>query len=405
MQSSLNVTSRSWRFGAGISGLLLAIACMEDVARAETQGFVGVEGRTFFSDPLHVGQEDERVIPSLLSKVSHEWEGDRDRFRVSLFGRYEGADSGRSHVDVRELFWLREREWGEVRLGIAKEFWGVTESRHLVDIINQSDLVEDIDEEEKLGQPMVNVNLAIGEGEVRAFLLPMFRERSFPSAEERIRAPLPVSDAEIYDAGESEFSPDGAIRYRTTRGAWDVGVSEFYGTSREPRFVLDQGSLRPAYDRIHQQGLDIQYTSEGWLLKWEAMRRTGHGDVHATVGGVEYTVSNVGGSGADVGMLAEYLYDDRGASAPPTPFDDDVYAGVRVALNDEASTEGLFGVTVDRHSGERLWSAELSRRCSESWTVEAEVRAFSETKGGGVLRLFDRDDYVQIRVLRHFSRE
>ena len=46
---------------------------------------------------------------------------------------------------------------GRLLVGAAKVFWGTAESRHLVDIINQTDAVEDIDEEDKLGQPMVKV--------------------------------------------------------------------------------------------------------------------------------------------------------------------------------------------------------------------------------------------------------
>ena len=44
---------------------------------------------------------------------------------------------------------------GKFRVGVGKVFWGVTESQHLVDIINQTDLVENIDTEDKLGQPML----------------------------------------------------------------------------------------------------------------------------------------------------------------------------------------------------------------------------------------------------------
>ena len=43
-------------------------------------------------------------------------------------------------------------------IGINKVFWGgFAETRHLVNIVNRSDIVEDMDEEDKLGQPMVAV--------------------------------------------------------------------------------------------------------------------------------------------------------------------------------------------------------------------------------------------------------
>ena len=47
----------------------------------------------------------------------------------------------------------------ELRAGIGRVFWGVTESYHLVDVINQTDLVENVDRKDKLGQPLVNFTL------------------------------------------------------------------------------------------------------------------------------------------------------------------------------------------------------------------------------------------------------
>ena len=56
---------------------------------------------------------------------------------------------------------------------------GVTESRHLVDVLNQVDGVEDIDEEDRLGQPMINISTQRDWGSVDLFVLPGFRERTF----------------------------------------------------------------------------------------------------------------------------------------------------------------------------------------------------------------------------------
>ncbi len=74
---------------------------------------------------------------------------------------------------------------GETRVGVRRVFWGVTEFQHLVDIINQSDSVEDIDNEDKLGQPMINLSLVKDWGIVDFFVLPYFRERTFAGAEGR----------------------------------------------------------------------------------------------------------------------------------------------------------------------------------------------------------------------------
>ena len=57
----------------------------------------------------------------------------------------------RTHGDIRELAYVHARVMiGSFVVGIRKEFWGVTEFQHLVDVINQTDGVEDFDGEDKL---------------------------------------------------------------------------------------------------------------------------------------------------------------------------------------------------------------------------------------------------------------
>jgi hypothetical protein len=73
---------------------------------------------------------------------------------------------------VRELVWLKVSDTWELRAGTSKVFWGVAESQQLADNINQTDLVEDIDQEDKLGQPLVNLSLVRDWGNLDLFVLP-----------------------------------------------------------------------------------------------------------------------------------------------------------------------------------------------------------------------------------------
>ena len=100
-------------------------------------------------------------------------------FTTQLFVREDSMDDERSHADIRELSWLYYSDDWELRLGISKVFWGVAESQHLVDIINQTDAVENVDGEDKLGQPMINLTLIRDWGNVDLFVLPYLRERTF----------------------------------------------------------------------------------------------------------------------------------------------------------------------------------------------------------------------------------
>ncbi|TNF92123.1 MAG: hypothetical protein EP297_13965, partial [Gammaproteobacteria bacterium] len=171
-----------------IALFLLVSAASFSTSAGEWSGYVALEGRAFFHDGLASQQTQDQYSISFQPEYYTEWNNGRDSFTFEPFIRIDSRDDERTHADIRELIWIHAAEDWELRTGIGKVFWGVTESRHLVDIINQTDLVENLDGEDKLGQPMVNLSLIRGWGTVDFFLLPGFRERTFPGQSGRLRS-------------------------------------------------------------------------------------------------------------------------------------------------------------------------------------------------------------------------
>ena len=374
-------------------------------------GSASIESRLFPNDPAFPNQDDSFVTYSaaLEPEFVYETTGG-DRLTFVPFGRWDSEDDNRTHADIRTASWLRFGEGWDLVVGLDRVFWGVTESRHLVDIVNQTDAVENLDGEDKLGQPMVNLNVESAWGDISLFALPGFRERTFPASDARLSGPLPISDRATYDSGAENKRADFAIRWAKTLGGWDIGLSHFSGTSREPRLIpgLDGGGqpiLIPHYDVIEQTGLDLQLTTERWLWKLEAINRAGHGERFvAAVGGFEYSFYGVFGTAADLGLIAEYLYDNRdeNGQAPYTALQDDIFAGARLALNDEQSMEILAGAIVDRDSGATLVSVEASRRLSDRWTLELEGRFFTNVPQNDPLTAIASDDHITVRLNLYF---
>lgn len=322
------------------------------------------------------------------------------------FARASNRDSERSHVDIREAYIAdRSGDW-DYLVGVNRVFWGVAESRHLVNIINQTDAIEDTDDEDKLGQPMINIGLQKDWGRLDAFVLPGFRERTFAGSTGRLRAAETVDDDQaVFDSGAGTSHVDVAGRYSHYIGDWDVGVSLFHGLSREARLPLGTGGHRaPHYDLITQAGLDLQYTLDEWLWKFEGIAREGHGDPFAAmVGGFEYTVFQISDTNADLGLLAEMHWDDRDpASSPSTTFNSDLFVGSRLALNDIDDTTALVGSIVDVEDGTTSLSLEADTRLGDTWKVEAEARFLLNTPSGSDLELFERDSFLNLRLVRYF---
>ncbi|MDX1457559.1 MAG: hypothetical protein R3276_08200 [Marinobacter sp.] len=332
-------------------------------------------------------------------EVMHDWNNRRDFVRFQPYLRLDQHDPERTHGDLAELAWVHvSRRW-ESRVGVSKVFWGVTEGRHLVDIINQTDLVDQIDEEQKLGQPMVNVSTIQPWGVVDLFVLPGFRERTFPGEDGRPRLPVPVdADAARYESGAQQWRTDFAARWQLSWGDWQLALSHFSGTSREPRFTLNltpavvaslqtsgtlppdyQPRLIPIYEVIDQSGLELQYLHNSWLLKAEAISRSGQGQrFEAADIGFEYTQNAVFGSNIDIGWIGEYLWENR-PSLTASPYDQDWLVGTRFTFNDVSSSQILAGLLLDPHTHEKVLNIEASRRLGSQLSLSFEARYYMDT--------------------------
>jgi hypothetical protein len=377
-----------------------------DDAKGDWSGNIAGELRYFPNDPIDDKQfEGGNVSLSAQPEYYRSWDNGNQRFLFTPFARIDQHDEERTHADIRELAWTKVADTWELRAGIRKVYWGVTESQHLVDIINQSDLIENLDGEDKLGQPMVNLALIRDSGTLDLYLLPGFRERTFPGEDGRLRSGLVVdTDNTIYESGAKEKHADVALRWTQFLGAWDIGLSYFYGTSRDPSFIPnnDGSALLPVYEIINQTSIDLQATTDDWLWKLEIVSRNGQSDRYAALtGGFEYTFVGVFETSSDIGVIAEYLYDDRDDQAT-TPFANDLMIGTRITLNDEQSTEVLAGIITDLDKNSVLLNIEASRRLGDNWKLSLEARAYTNIETSDPLYSLREDGHLQAELAWYF---
>jgi hypothetical protein len=375
----------------------------------QLEGNIELEARFFTNDVDGGDRKDVNLSGSIDPVLIMLWNRGKHTVTVNPYYRWDLNDEARSHFDIRQLSWIGAFGNLELRVGIDKVFWGVTESAHLVDIINQDDGVEDIDGEDKLGQPLVSASYWSDYGTLTVFLMPYFRERTFAGPDGRPRGPLTIdTDRPTFGQGTNNWHPDWAVRYQNSFGIIDVAASYFSGFSRNPDFVPDIGGegepmLRPHYSIIRQVGLEVQATVGAWLFKFEGVnvdKRDGQ-DHQAFAAGFEYTFYQAFGSGADVGVITEYLWDSRGATGP-SPSESDIFVGVRWEGNDVKTTRVLAGVVFDLDSQSRLFFVEASRRIGSRWRITLDGRFFLTVPVTDPLFFIRRDDFVQLRLARFF---
>lgn len=371
-------------------------------------GYAALEFRGFPAEPLDRRQSYAEPSFQLQPEFRLDWDQPLLGVTFTPFFRYDYRDSERTHADIRELglSW-RHGNW-DTRFGVSKVFWGSLEAVHLVDVINQSDLVENPDGEEKLGQPMLNVSYQSEIGRWSFFCLPYFRERTFPGKDGRLRLhPRVVNDDPVFESSLEEWHPDFSLRWGHSIQSLDLGVYYFRGTTREPAYQLAfsgaEPVLRPVYDIVHQAGLDLQWAVSDWLWKGEVMFRSGQDRDFSRVGfGFEYTFHGVFGTAADLGYINEFYYDSMGNNLL-NPYERDLATGVRLAFNDLKSTTLLTAILTDVVDGSSVLTFEATRRLKQNWVLRLEAAAFiSIPRDDYPLNSFRRDHYVQLGLEYHF---
>ena len=361
-------------------------------------GELKFDNRYFFN----VGLQDQKKNHSSFSFSPEIFKDDSNRifhFKAKL--RKDSEDSGRNLNDIQELYLINIFEDKEIKFGVSKEFWGVTETSHRVDIVNQTDFTEGFDGEEKLGQPMIKISFERQWGLLDIYALLGFRERNFSGIEGRLRLPLSINEKNsLYSSSSKTKRVDFAFMWSNYYDDLDIAFSHFSGTSREPRFLPSPNEINalvPLYEVIDQTGLEIQYLLDSLAIKGEVISRSGHGArFTAATYGFEYTQVGVLQTRIDLGWVVEFNHDDRLESSP-------FVLGTRFSFNDIYDSQILSGFIINDKSKELGFLLEASRRVGECCLLSLEGVYFDDTdEDNGQQKLFQafmEDDFLRAEFI------
>lgn len=353
---------------------LLAWFCCFNVKAVEISGKLEAEQNFYFKMPATSVQHNHHNSVMGRLKFYQGFKNNDYSLHAELFGRADQYDKKRTRGAIRELYLLALGNSFELRMGIAKVHWGVVESQQLVNIINQTDAVEDIENEHKLGQAMVNLKLAqfAGFGSWDFFVLPGFKERTFVGKRGRLRPDFLILDhaQASYQSPKAKHHVDSALRFSHFANNIDFGLAHFYGTSREPLILatsklvftpapsLKITGYRPYYPLIKQTSFDAQTAIGSYLLKLEAVYRSGklavnpqtqmpvNDNYFAAAYGFEYSFHNLFDSDKSINLIVEHNYDQRRKKAL-TLLQNDVLLAARLEFNNPQSSQIQIGIMQD----------------------------------------------------------
>ena len=378
--------------------LLMISILFSQLILGEIIGELSFDNRYFFNAGLQE-QKKNHTSFSFSPEIFQDNSNRIFHFKVKL--RKDSEDSGRNLNDIQELYLINILEDKEIKYGVSKEFWGVTETSHRVDIINQTDFTEGFDGEEKLGQPMIKISLERQWGLLDIYTLLGFRERNFSGKKGRLRLPLPINEkGSLYSSSSKNKRADFAVRWSNYYDDFDIAISHFSGTTREPRFLPSANKINelvPVYEVIDQTGLEIQYLLDSLAIKGEVISRSGQGErFTAATYGLEYTQVGVLQSRIDLGWVVEFNHDDRLESSP-------FVLGTRFSFNDIYDSQILSGFILNDKSKELGFLLEASRRIGECCLLSLEGIYFDDTEEDNgqkkLFQAFKEDDFLRAEFI------
>lgn len=390
---------------------LLGISNVSYANDLDVSGKIESRFRYFEEKPLYAAQGDSRNYNeySFENRLESKGGGYGDFLFEYSINSYSDDEEEQSQLELMEAYWSKTSGDYGVGVGVNRVFWGVVESNHLVDIVNQTAFQKDFDGMEKIGENMLNASMYTGIGTLDVYLLPGFRERQYPTDEERLVLPGIDLDDQRFGPGASDDYVDQVVRLSGYKDAWDYGLYYFKGISREPILVLDTqlGASVYYYDLIKQLGTDVQYTGDFHTFKLEAIyRQTPRDEFGAYVFGYEYTFYQVLGDNGDVSLLTEYSRDQRNPAidiSPPTIYDDDVFLAVRLRFNNVAGSYVLIGMLKDRERDSEVYNLNYGTRLTNHFSIKLKAKIFRNIEQSDVLSVYQNDSYYNISMEYSFN--
>ncbi len=414
-----------------------AFARPASAAELVSQGEVGFEGRAFRDDDDP--RTEERGL-ALRARVETRFRHAPIEAKARVFGRQDAFDRRRQVLLVEEA-WLSAR-LGRWRLRVGSDIlnWTATEAFHPADVINARNLDSDVENFDKVGEPMVALQVGLfAATTLSAYYMPVYMATLFPTPASRLSFAPPGTDLEgrrrlVGRDGrftDSDFGHQAALRIQQTIGAADVSLFALEHMDRlQPVAALDLAAAAPLviFQTVRQLGATYQHALGPVLLKIEGAYRWFVAPADASVGaglrpvagtalfparnhgalaaGVEYGLPHQNGSESTVIFEAQAI-----AGVPEeirdtlSPFQRDVLVAYRFALNDEDSKEILVGSIFDLEDPRQvLVSVSYQQRLGETWSLRAGLRIFEARESStptGFAALRDAD-HVRLTLIRHF---
>ena len=406
-------------------------------AEVDYKGELSFEGRQF-KDDGNKQTEDSGAAFFGLGELTYQGEFFDLKFRG--FGRYDGVDNTRKYFILEDAYYRsfmgEEQEWTFVT-GYKVFNWTAMEAFHPVDQINSRNFDSPLENLEKKGELTVEINGAVGDGEIAIYVWPKYESPRFPNKKGRLGLGANIADPVYIDEDRStkEFGIQYGARISQVFDDLDLSLHYLHHMDRNFPIVGTENHMvhptaglipldtpnKPYYFTVDQFGGTLQWVLDSHIIKMETAARlfseelaiyTLRGlrkpvDHQESAVGWEYSVGHDGGTESFVFVEANFLTGvNKETRSELSPFQRDMLLAYRYAFNDKNSREFFASFIFDmERSHEYFASLSYSQRLGESWKLTGGLRYYDAPKKQSVpkgLEIFHQDSQVSVKLSRFF---
>jgi len=191
----------------------------------------------------------------------------------------------------------------------------------------------------------------------------------------------------------------------------EFAVSYYNDHARSPYFTPNLDgvgtviTLQSNYAQIEQTGFELLWVKGQILMKLESIYRSIGDDDFMGLGiGLEREFPRIGSGKNALTLYGEYYYDGRksASSTPLTPFQNDMFLGLRLAQNNLNSTEYELRFTHDLDHESTFWDLRAKTRIKRQWFIEASLYKFVHVDNDPALTSFASDSRLDVNVILGF---
>lgn len=408
-------------------------------ALADGRGEISLNYRYFTeekrTDPLLGGAKQPGDLKFVKFSVEDKGDWDGWEYNLSLIGRADEKFQDNSYVDFNELNFGRSFGNWQVTAGYHMFMWSRSEAFHVVDVINSRINDGNIERFEKLGEISAVISHYTSIGTVKFIYMPYFKEGFYPDPLMRIFDGLRPARQNIVkgnratDSNEDNQVNQYGVYYSHQFGDLDLtvfaldhidrtrpifGVRPATPTTLESFYVdvLDAGAAATYF--WGEQTFKFEYLYSDFdadeniaILDYTGNPRTIFDYQLASIGH-EYTYNYANNWSS--GFFTEYqrvigVGKDKRSQAQI--FQNDIFFGHRLALNDAFSNEFMLGLYLDiERSGETLYYLSYERRLNNAWKGKVSFRGVTIGDDAKVdkrgLFVLDGDDELSVILTRYF---